>query len=54
MVDAVRKCGGHVKFTVYPNEGHGICGLTYQNEQLYEWLLAQKALIYQRTQKDSR
>ena len=42
MVDAVKNCGGQVKFTVYPNEGHGICGLTYQNEQLYEWLLAQR------------
>ena len=42
MVDVVKKCGGQVKFTVYPNEGHGICGLTYQNGQLYEWLLAQR------------
>ncbi len=42
MVDAVRKCGGHVEFTVYPEEGHGICETTYQNPKLYEWLLAQR------------
>jgi predicted peptidase len=42
MVDAVRKSGGHVKFTVYPDAGHGICEETYQNPQLYELLLAQR------------
>ncbi len=42
MVDAVKKCGGHVEFTVYPEEGHGICETTYQNPKLYEWLLAQR------------
>ncbi len=42
MVDAVRKCGGHVEFTVYPEEGHGICGVTYENPRLYDWLLAQR------------
>jgi predicted peptidase len=42
MVEAVRKCGGRVKFTVYPQVGHGICDLTYNNEQFYEWLLAQR------------
>ena len=42
MVDAVRKCGGHVKFTVYPGYGHDICGITYQDGQLYEWLSAQR------------
>ena len=41
MVDAVRKCGGHVEFTVYPNHGHDICDATYQ-DQLLEWLLAQR------------
>ena len=42
MVDAVRKCGGHVKFTVYPGAGHGISEMTYQNKQFFEWLLAQR------------
>ncbi len=42
MVAAVRKYGGHVEFTVYPGAGHGISEVTYQNPQLYEWLLAQR------------
>ena len=42
MVDAVRKCGGNVKFTVYPGAGHGISEMTYQNKQFFEWLLAQR------------
>jgi predicted peptidase len=41
MVDAVRKCGGHVEFTVYPWQGHGICDITYQDEKFLAWLLAQ-------------
>lgn len=42
MVDAVRKCGGHVNFTVYPGLGHWICDLPYHDKQFYEWLLAQR------------
>lgn len=42
IVDAVRNCGGHVKFTVYPGAGHGISGTTYQDSQFFEWLLAQR------------
>lgn len=40
MVDAVRKCGGCVKFTVHPECGHNICDATYQNG-FFDWLLAQ-------------
>jgi predicted peptidase len=42
MVDAVRKCGGKVEFTVYPEARHGIAIETYQNPELYQWLLAQR------------
>lgn len=42
MVDAVKDCGGHVMFTVFPGVGHGISGMTYQNERFFEWLLAQR------------
>ena len=42
MVDAVRKCGGHVEFTVYPNCGHDICNMLFYDGHLYEWLLAQR------------
>ena len=42
MVDAVRKCGGHAELTTYPDHGHDICGVTYQDQRLYQWLLAQR------------
>jgi predicted peptidase len=42
MVDAVRQQGGRAKLTVYPDGDHGVCGATYQTEQFYEWLLAQR------------
>jgi predicted peptidase len=42
MVEAVRRCGGQVKFTVYPKTGHGICDATYTGPQLLDWLLAQR------------
>ncbi|MCP4169145.1 MAG: prolyl oligopeptidase family serine peptidase [Fuerstiella sp.] len=42
MIDAVKKNGGLPKLTVYPEAGHDSWTETYNNPQLYEWLLAQK------------
>jgi predicted peptidase len=42
MVEALRKNGGNVKFTVYPEAGHNSWAETYDNPKLYEWLLEQK------------
>jgi predicted peptidase len=42
MVEALKKSGGEVKFTVYPEAGHDAWTETYANPQLYEWLLQQK------------
>lgn len=42
MVDAMKKFGGNVKLTVYPEAGHDSWTETYANPQLYEWLLQQK------------
>lgn len=43
MVEAVRKCGGRVEFTVYPGCGHGeCCERAYRDDLLLEWLLAQR------------
>jgi len=39
MVDALRACGGNVRFTVYPGVGHDSWTQTYDNPRLYEWLL---------------
>lgn len=39
MVDAIRKHGGNVKLTIYPNAGHDSWTQTYDNQQLYDWFL---------------
>ena len=39
MVDALRRCGGNVKLTVYPKAGHDSWTKTYNNPELYKWLL---------------
>ncbi|MFO1022877.1 MAG: prolyl oligopeptidase family serine peptidase [Planctomycetales bacterium] len=42
MVDALKKNGGNVVLTVYPEAGHDAWTETYDNPALYEWLLQQK------------
>jgi len=42
MVDAVKAAGGNVKFTVYPEAKHDAWTETYDNPELYQWLLQQK------------
>ena len=42
MVDALKKCGGQVCFTVYPEAGHDSWTQTYANPQLYNWFLQWK------------
>lgn len=39
MVEALKRCGGNVKFTVYPDAGHDSWTDTYDNPALYEWFL---------------
>ena len=42
MVESLKHNGGNVKLTVYPEAGHDSWTETYNNPQLYEWLLQQK------------
>jgi|CZKM01.1.fsa_nt_gi predicted peptidase len=42
MVEAIQAAGGNVKFTIYPDAGHDAWTETYNNPELYEWLLKQK------------
>ena len=42
MVKALERCGGDVRFTVYPEAGHDSWTETYQNPELYKWLLDQR------------
>jgi predicted peptidase len=39
MVKALEQCGNDVKFTVYPKANHNAWTETYNNEELYKWLL---------------
>lgn len=39
MVDAVKAAGGDVQFTVYPEAEHDSWTETYDNEELYKWML---------------
>lgn len=42
IVKALQDCGGTVKFTVYPDAYHDSWTRTYNNRELYDWLLNQK------------
>lgn len=42
MVDALQLAGGDVKLTIYPNLGHDSWTQTYENQQIYDWLLRQR------------
>jgi predicted peptidase len=42
MVKALKEEGADVKFTVYPDAGHDSWTETYNNPELYEWLLSHK------------
>jgi predicted peptidase len=39
MVKALKKIGGIVKFTLYPEAGHDSWTQTYENPELYKWFL---------------
>jgi len=39
VVNALKKNGGSPKFTIYPDAGHDSWTVTFDNPQLYEWLL---------------
>lgn len=40
MVDAVKWVGGNAKLTIYPEADHDSWTETYNNDELYEWLLS--------------
>jgi len=43
MVQAVEKVGGNAKLTVYPEANHDSWTATYDNPELYDWLLSHRA-----------
>ncbi|MDO1446033.1 prolyl oligopeptidase family serine peptidase [Rhodocytophaga aerolata] len=42
MVNALKNVGNNAKFTVYPEAGHDSWTVTYNNPELYQWLLSHK------------
>ena len=42
MVDALKQAGAAPKFTVYPDAGHDSWTESYNNPELYKWLLNQR------------
>lgn len=42
MVEALRKAGGSVQFTVYPDAGHDSWTATYDNPEVFDWLFSQR------------
>ncbi len=42
LVDELEEAGGNVRFTAYPDAEHDSWTRTYENEELYEWMLAQR------------
>ena len=40
MVEAMKQAGGNVRFTVYPEAGHDSWTETYNNPEVYTWLLS--------------
>ena len=42
MVEALRAAGGNIQFTIYPEAAHDSWTETYNNPELYTWLLQQR------------
>jgi predicted peptidase len=45
MVAALRACGSAVRFTVYPEARHDSWTETYNNPELYEWLMQYESAV---------
>ncbi len=41
IVNALKNCGSNVRFTIYPEANHNAWTETYNNDELYKWLLEQ-------------
>jgi predicted peptidase len=42
LVDQLKECGGDVRFTLYPDAGHDAWTQTYDDPEVYAWLLAHR------------
>ena len=53
MVNALKPYNPNVKFTVYPDVYHDSWIKTYNNPELYEWMLKQRRHVHKRVDLDS-
>lgn len=42
MVEAITKAGGNARLTIYPGVGHNSWSATYDNPEVYQWLLSHR------------
>ena len=42
MIDALQQCGGDARLTTYPDASHDSWTATYDNPELYDWLLSHR------------
>lgn len=49
MVNALKKIGGDVQLTLYPDAAHDSWTATYDNPKLYDWLLSHQKPIFELT-----
>lgn len=40
LVEQLKRCGGNVEYTIYPEANHDSWTETYDNQKIYEWLLS--------------
>jgi len=45
MVDALKKLRAPVRFTLYPDAGHECWDRTYDNDELFRWMMRQKRVL---------
>ena len=41
-VEVLKRSRANVRFKIYPDAGHEACGLAYEEDELYKWMLEQR------------
>lgn len=54
MVNATKQYNSAVKFTLYPGANHNSWDTTYNNDNLYQWMLSHKKYTYKEMAVDAR
>lgn len=54
LIDGLKKAGVETKFTIYPEAGHDSWTETYNNDELYQWLLQHKRKPAGKDEKDDQ